>query len=298
MFRYGLPLSISTILTGFLIQFYNFMMAIYITDFMIGNYQAAVRFTVLITFFTVPIATVLFPAFSKLNPEKELETLRTIFQSSIKYASLLTIPATAAIMVLSTPLVFTLFGEEYSHAPLFLTLYAISYLYTALGNLSLGNFLNGQGKTIITMRLTLITLATGLPLGFLLIPRFGITGLIISTLVSGLPSLATGLWWIRKHFGVTVDWKSSTKILAASAAAAIITQLILSQLHTLRWISLIVGGTIFSISYLITTPLIRAVNTDDIKNLRQMLSELGPLSHILNLPLNLIEKLTIIFQKT
>jgi len=298
MFRYGLPLSISTILAGLLVQFYNFMMAIYCTDFMIGNYQAAVRFTVLITFFTTPIATVLFPAFSKLNPEKEMETLRTIFQYSIKYASLLTIPATAAIMVLSTPLVFTLFGERYTHAPLFLTLYGISFLYTALGNLSLGNFLNGQGKTMVTMRLTLITLASGLPLSFLLIPRFGITGLIITILVSRVPSLAIGLWWVRKHFGVTVDWWSSTKILAASATAAIITQLTLSQLHTFEWVSLIVGGTIFLISYLIATPLTRAVNTDDIKNLRQMLSELGPLSHLFNLPLNLIEKLTTTSQKT
>ena len=298
MFRYGFPLSITTILGGFLLQFFNFMIAIYCTDFMIGNYQAAVRFTVLITFFTTPIATVLFPAFSKLNPEKEMKTLRTIFQSSVKYASLLTIPATAAIMVLSTPLVFTLFGEKYTHAPLFLTLYAISYLYTALGNLSLGNFLNGQGKTMVTMKLTLITLATGIPLSFLLIPRFGITGLIITTLVSGLPTLATGLWWIRKHFGVTVDWKSSTKILAASATAAIITQLVLSQLPTPDWISMIIGGTIFFGTYLIAAPLIRAVNTDDITNLKQMLSGLGPLSHLFNLPLNLIEKLTTTFQKT
>jgi len=265
---------------------------------MIGNYQAAVRFTVLITFFTMPIATVLFPAFSKLNPEKEIKTLRTIFQSSVKYASLLTIPATAAIMVLSKPLVFTLFGEQYTSTPLFLTLYAISYLYTALGNLSLGNLLNGQGKTMVTLKLTLITLATGLPLSFLLIPRFGITGLIITTLVHGLPTLATGLWWIRKHFGVTVDWKSSTKILAASAAAAIITQLILFQLPTPDWISLIIGGIIFFGTYLIAAPLIRAVNTDDIENLKQMLSGLGPLSHVFDIPLNLIEKLTTTFQKT
>jgi len=75
-------------------------------------------------------------------------------------------------MALSKPLLFTVFGERYSYAPLFLTLYAISFLYTALGNLSLGNFLSGQGKTIFNMKLTFITLAIGVPLGFLLIPRF------------------------------------------------------------------------------------------------------------------------------
>jgi len=298
MIRYGLPLSISRILNGALTQFLNFMMAIYCTNLMIGNYQAAVGFVVLITFLTTPIATVLFPAFSKLNPEKEMKTLRTIFQSSVKYASLLTIPATTAIMVLSKPLLLILFGEEYTYAPLFLTLYAISYLYTALGNLSLENFLKGQGKTLITMKLTLITLAIGFPLSFLLIPRFGITGLIAITLVSGLPSLATGLWWAKKHSGVRVDWGSSAKILAASATAAVITHLTLYQLNSYDWIDLVVGGTTFLFTYLITTPLIRAVTIGDINNLRQMFSELGPFSHLFGILLNLIEKLVKISQKT
>ena len=298
MFKYGLPLSVSAILGGFLGQFYNFMIAIYCTNLMIGNYSAAVNFAALITFFSAPIATVLFPAFSKLNPEKETETLRIVFQSSIKYAALLVIPATAAIMVLSKPLVFTLFSEKYTHTPLFLTLCAISYLYTGLGSLTLGNFLNGQGKTKVTMKLTLITISIGLPLSIILIPRFGIAGLILATLVAGIPSLTTGLLWVKKHFGFTVDWASSTKIFLASATAAATTHIILSQLGSHHWIKLIIGGTIFLITYLTTTPLIRAVNQTDINNLREMLSDLGPLSHIFNLPLNIMEKLILTSQKT
>jgi O-antigen/teichoic acid export membrane protein len=297
MFRYGLPLSVSAILGGVLVQFYNFMMVINCTDLMIGNYQAAMNFLVLITFFQIPVTTVLFPAFSKLNPEKEMETLRIVFQSSVKYASLLIVPPTTVIMVLSKPLLFTVFGEKYSYAPLFLSLTAIIYLYTVLGNLTLGNFLSGQGKTTLIMELTLITLAIGFPLGFLLIPKFGITGLIAATLVSKLPNMAAGLWWARKHFGVTVDWSSSTKILAASATAGVITHLILSQLSSQDWISLIVGGTTFLITYLTTISLIRAVNISDINNLRQMLVELGPLSYLFNIPLDFIEKLTIISKK-
>ena len=297
MLRYGLPLSVSTILSGFLAQFYNFLMVIYCSNSIIGNYSIALNFSVLITFFTTPIATVLFPAFSKLNAEKEKETLRTVFQSSVKYAALFTIPATTAIIVLSEPLVFTLFGQKYSHAPLFLTLYAVNFLYTGLGSLSLGNFLNGQGKTKFTLKLTLLTISIGLPLSTILIPKFGITGLIATTLVAGIPSLVTGIWWIKKHFAVTVDWTSSTKIFLASATAAAITHIILSQLSLHHWTKLIIGGTIFLITYLTTTPLVRAVNQTDIKNLREILSDLGPLSYIFNLPLNIMEKLVLISQK-
>ena len=291
MIRYGLPLSISTILQGVFIQFLNFMMAIYCTDLIIGNYQAAVSFTVLITFFTTPIVTILFPAFSKLNPENEIQTLRTIFQSSVKYASLLTIPATMAIMILSKPLVFTLFGEKYNHAPLFLTLYIIINLYTALGSLSLRNFLKGQGKTMVTMKLAFMTIAFGFPIGFLLISTFGILGLIATTLVSSLPSLATGLWWSKKHFGVTVDWFSSIKILTASATTGVVTHLILLQLNLPDWTNLIIGAVAFLMIYLTITPLIGAVNINDINNLREMLSGFGPASRLFNLLLIFIEKL-------
>lgn len=295
MFKYGLPLSVSTILSGFLLQFYNFMMAIYCSDSAIGDFQAALNFTVLITFFTTPITTVLFPAFSKLKPEKEMETLRIVFQSSVKYAAMLTIPVTVMIMALSKPLVFAIVGTEWRDAPFFLSLYSVSFLYSGLGKLSLGNFLNGQGETKVTMKLALISLGLGLPLSLLLIPLFGITGLIVTTLVAGIPSLAVGLWWIRRHFGVTIDWASATRIFLASVVAGVITYIIISQLSFQHWVELFAGGITFSMVYLVAAPLIRAVDKNDVSNLREMLSDLGPLSHLFRIPLDIIEKLQTIF---
>jgi len=41
MLRYGVPLSISSNITGFLVQFYAFIMAIYCDDALIGNFQSS-----------------------------------------------------------------------------------------------------------------------------------------------------------------------------------------------------------------------------------------------------------------
>lgn len=291
MFRYGLPLSLSAILGGFLAQFYSFLMAIYCTDLLIGNYQVAVNFAVLITFFATPIATVLFPAFSKLNPLKEKEAVRNVFQFSVKYAALLVVPATALVMALSQPAVSTIFGEKYADAPIFLALYSIIYLYSAFGSLSLGNLLNGIGKTDVNLKLTIITLAAGLPLSLLLIPKLGIIGLIATTLIAGIPSLITGLWWIRKRLTVTVDWTSSAKILLASTIAAAATYTLTSQLPTPDWAKLIIGTATFLTICTTTTPLIGAINKTDVQNLREMVKELGPLSYVLTIPLHTMEKL-------
>jgi O-antigen/teichoic acid export membrane protein len=292
MLKYGLPLSAATILSGFLLQFYRFLIAIYCADAAIGNYQVAVNFSVLITFFATPISTVLFPTFSKLDLHKETETLRNVFQFSVKYAAFLVAPAAAALIALSEPAITTPFGQQYTEAPLYLTLVVVIYLYSAFGRVSLTALLNGLGKPHITLRLTLIGFATGLPLSLLLIPRLGILGLIATTLITPIPTLIIGLWWVKKHFTITIDWTASTKILVASMLAATITYLATSRLALPSWIKLVIGTAILLATYTITTPLMGAITKTDIQTLRQMLSELKPLYAILKHPLNIMEKLT------
>jgi len=298
MFRYGLPLSISAILSGFLAQFYIFLIAIYCTDLIIGNYQVALNFAVLVSFFVTPVTIILFPAFSKLDSQKEPETLRNVFQFSIKYATLLVVPAAFAVMALSQPAVSTLFGEKYEFTPLYLVLYLIAYLYTAFGNLSAGNLIKSQGKTEVNLKLTIITSIIGLILSLTLIPKFGILGLIATTLTAGIPSLILALWWIKKHYNATIDWASSAKILLASAIAAAITYAVISQLNLANWITLTLGALIYLTAYLITAPLIGAINKTDIQNLQEMLKGLGPLAPLFTLPLYLLERLTTTFQRS
>jgi O-antigen/teichoic acid export membrane protein len=291
MFKYGLPLSLSSILIGFLAQFYNFLIPIYATDLMIGNYSVATNFIVLISFFATPIATMMFPAFSKLEPQKEKETLQNVFQYSVKYSALIVVPVATAIIALSQPAVSTLFGEKYTEAPLFLTLLAISYLYAAFGSLSIGNLLNSQGETRLNLKLTLITIAIGFTLSIVLIPQFGITGLIATMLTSGLPSLIISIHWIRKHYTVTVDWTSSAKILLSSSVAAIVAYTLLSLLSFSSWMKLVIGLVVFLPTLLLGILLTRTIGKSDIDNLREMTSELGTLSKVVKPILNMIEKL-------
>jgi len=290
MFNYGLPLSIATIISGFQTQFYNFLLPIYVSADLIGNYGIASTFAVLITFFATPITTILFPAFSKLDAKKDRETLKNVFQFSIKYASLLVVPASAVVMVLATPGIGVLF-PSYKDAPLFLALLAIAYLFTAAGNLSIGNFLNGQGQTRFNLKLNVITSVIGFPLSIVLISQFGIIGLIITTITAGIPSLIISLFWLRKHYGVTVDWSASARIVLSTSVAAAITYVLIAQLAFSNWVALIVGATVFLCVFVFAILLTRAINRTDIKSLRDMLGGLGPLRRPINFFLIIIEKL-------
>jgi hypothetical protein len=74
------------------------------------------------------------------------------------------------------------------------------------------------------------------------------------------------------------------------------TTLLLSQLNFGYWISLYAGGIFFLAVYLVMAPMIRAVDKTDIIRLKQMLSGLGPFSYVFNIPLEVMEKLSGIFE--
>jgi O-antigen/teichoic acid export membrane protein len=293
LLKYGIPLSIGAILGGFLLQYYNLLLYIYVPDnALIGNFAIAQNFVVLITFFAVPVTTMLFPAFSKLDHHKDHETLKNVFQTSVKYASVLVVPVAAMVMVLARPAISTLFGNRYGEAPLFLALLSITYLYTIMGQLSIGSLINGQGQTTFNLIVAIITAAIGFPLGFILISSYGVIGLIATTLTSSVPGIVISLLFIKKRYKVSVHWESSAKILFSSAAAATLTYVLIAQLTALSsLIQLILGVAIFVPAYVMMAILTRTFNISDIRNLREMVSALGPLQGLLTKVLNLIEKL-------
>jgi O-antigen/teichoic acid export membrane protein len=291
MFRYGLPLSFSSIFNGFVTQFYNVLIVIYASNFLIGNYAVATNFSVLLTFFTMPIQTMLFPAFSKLDSSKDTDTLKIVFQSSVKYSSLLVIPPTVALIALANPAVSALFGAKYTSAPLFLALFVVNYVLTAFGVLSTGPLISGQGETVLYLKFAIVNTATGIALAILLVPPLGVVGLIITTIFDGVPALIISLYWIKKHYDATVDWASSAKILVSSAASGVLAYFAVSFVSLSSWPKLIIGLAVFTAGFLFCVTATRTLRKPDIDALRLMTSDLGPLSRIANKILRVLERL-------
>ena len=130
----------------------------------------------------------------------------------------------------------------------------------------------------------------GFPLSFVLVYLFGIIGLIVTTTVVGLPSLFLGLRYIKKNFGVSVDWVSSAKITFSSAAAGVSTYVVISLLPFSNPILLVSGVVVFVVAFLFFAVITQTLNKDDLTNVRQIANALGPLRKPLTFVVNLIEK--------
>ncbi len=292
MLKFGVPLAIGSILGGVLSQFYSFMMAKYIIDFaVIGSYKTAINFAVLLTFISMPISTVLFPAFSKINLSKEKEVLQKVFRLSVKYTAFLLVPLTILAMVISTPLIATIYGGKWLLAPSYLTMYVSINIFCVFGNIAAFSLLTAVGETKLLMKLFTLSLCIGVPLGFLLIPLLGIPGLILVNIVGGLPSMFIAVFKVSKRYGAKIDFRSSAKILVASLIAGLLTFLFLEIFGTFEALRLIVGTSLFITLYLLISPIIGAIDQTDISNLRTLISNFGFFAKLLRVPLKIMEKI-------
>ncbi len=313
MLMYGLPLTVSNIVIGVLPQIFAFVMAASAGAPMMGNYYAASYFAVLLTFISIPVSTALFPAFSKLNVKKDPELVRTVFASSVKYTSIILVPATMILMTLSVPLIGFLFPKDgifhsffvvnaalkFPDAPLFLTVTSMANLLVLFGNISVGTFQTGIGKTNQIMKQSIASLIVGLALATLLFfilnpivgPLLAVIGGIIGILIATLPNLVWALYWSWKNYGVKTDFRNSVKIFAAAVLASIVTYLFISVLSLPYFVILLSGFVVFTVVYLAVAPLMGAVNQTDIDNFKKMFSSMGLLAKILSFPLFFMQRM-------
>jgi stage V sporulation protein B len=312
MLDYGVPLTLSNIVVGVLPQIFAFFMALYASNSIMGNYYAATYFSVLVTFISFPISTALFPAFAKLKPENEPELVKTVFSSSVKYTAIFLVPVTMLLITLAVPLVNTLFPQDgilqtmfvvgaapkFPYAPLYLAASSIVNLFVLFGNVSLATFQIGIGKTRQIMKQSLLSLAISLPSSYFIITLFAsfgevyvVIGGIMAVMFSTLPGMIWGLIWLWKNYHVKADFKNSAKIFAASLTASISAYAFLTVFNAPYWILLLVGAVIFLAVYLVSAPLIGAVNRVDIDNLKLMISGLGIIAKVMDVPLLLMRKI-------
>jgi O-antigen/teichoic acid export membrane protein len=147
MLGYGLPPYAAAIMSVFLTQHQNIVLAHFASNVEVGNFGATWTFTTFMMILIYPITTAMFPMFSKMDPKDQRSDLSRGFVLAVKYTSLLMIPASVAVMVFSRNLIHLTFGSGYTLAPQYLVLLAALYLLTAISYLVIGNFLSRIADT-------------------------------------------------------------------------------------------------------------------------------------------------------
>jgi O-antigen/teichoic acid export membrane protein len=277
---YTIPLFLANLIGGGTGRFYDFLLSVNTSAEVIGNYSAAKSMSVLVQFFISPISTATFPLLSKLRPKDP--AFKLVYQNIIKYESMIIFPITFAIIALSDQFVDILYGPTYTQTSLYMQLFMLNFLFIGIGRIVNLNLLNSQRETKITFRVTLIQLILGVPMGFLLIPRYGVLGFIIIQLTAPKIGLLYSLIWIKRSYGIAPNFRDVAKLFISSIVGFLVCTLFLRFSSFGAWIELIAGGIIIMLSYLIMILASGALRKENLRDIQKLLGNYELLASIID----------------
>jgi putative peptidoglycan lipid II flippase len=179
--------------------------------------------------FSVAVATVLFPALSRMASSRDPAAMRRTVGSGMRQINLLLIPASAFMLVLPTPIVRLVFqrGEfnaESTHlVAIALFWFAFSLPFGGLNLLLTRTFFAVQRPWIPTS-LAAMNIVVDIVVSVALYKPLGIAGLILGTIIANI--VMTGLQFYRLRVGLNGRLEGAqttmitTRILVASALLA------------------------------------------------------------------------------
>jgi O-antigen/teichoic acid export membrane protein len=298
MMSYGTPLYASSLLAQIVTQYQTIVLAFFTSNAEIGSFRAAVNFGSLIGIFATPVATALFPAFSKLDLRTRKVDLESMFDHAVKYTTLLIVPVAVVIAALSRDFIRAVYGVAYASASTYLALYVATFLLSAIGSQAIGAFLNGVGKTKETLKITLVQLITFLPSAPFLAWLLGVSGVIIALILSTLVSISFGLWLAVHQYGMRVDLRASLRILLAATISAVplLPMILYSPLPS--YANAALGALIYAAAYLTLIPLLKALTRSDLQLLTPILKQIKPLQPLTDLIITYENQLLNITEKT
>lgn len=179
--------------------------------------------------FSVAVATVLFPALSRLAVRRDHDGLRALTGTGTRQIFLLLIPAAACTLVLAEPitrLVYQRGAFDAGSTDLVSTaLFWFSFSLPFAGaNLLLTRTFFSLQRPWVPTALGGATLLLNAAVALALYKPFGVGGIVFGTAVASAAMTAGQAWYLRRELGGTLQGRATldavTRILVASAALA------------------------------------------------------------------------------
>jgi O-antigen/teichoic acid export membrane protein len=281
LLNYGSPLYISALFLGIIPQLQSVILAIFTSDYDIGNFKASLNFVILLSTVTMAITTSLFSAFSKFD--KNSEKVKTFFALSMKYVSLFVVPSALLMIILSEEIIQIVYGTSFASASTYLSLHATVFLLIGLGYQVQQSLFNGLGETRETLKISLIQFVFFMFLAPYLTGALGVTGLITSILTSTIVATVYGAYRAKSKCKVEFNYKSLIRVYSLALVSATPAFLCRNFLPFPPAFKIIMASAVYLISYLTLLPLTHTITKPELKNMEPVIKKIGPLKPIANL---------------
>jgi len=181
--------------------------------------------------FSVAIATVLFPALSRLAARRDLDGLRALTANGMRQIFLLLIPAAAATLALSTPITRLIY-EHGAFGPSSTDLVSTALFWFAFSlpfsgvNLLLTRTFFSLQRPWITTGIAALNLGVNVIVSVALYEPFGIAGIVVGTAASSAAMTLAQLHFLRRELHGRLEGRETllgvTRMTAAAALLSVV----------------------------------------------------------------------------
>lgn len=217
LLRFSVPIAMVALCTELLSWTDTIMLGLLRPAAEVGIYGSAMRVAVIAGMFTASFCALFVPTISDLYNRKEMQQLGFLYKAVGKWIFLATLPV-FFVVALVAPDLMLLFGPAFVPGSSSLVILALGQLVAALGGaVSFMLMMSGRQKLILADAIFACVL--NLALNAALIPRFGMAGAAISTVVSITAFNVVALVLVWRTMGMQPYHWGYAKILLAGVAA-------------------------------------------------------------------------------
>ena len=228
LFKFGINMLGANIVYFFAENMIGLLTGRYLGKEIMGLFNIAFNLAVVpATKIQSVITSVLMPGFSKL--QYQVGKFRNNYKKALHYTSLMFMPFMFMLMAISHNLITTFYGSKWSEAGKILAFLAVVGLLRGLSHI-FRSALIAKGNSRVIFISTIIELVASLPIMYLLLPSYGIYGLIIGYLTGAF----SGWLYTAFYYNKAVEHKYAA--FQALKPALIISVLIFIPVYSINFL--------------------------------------------------------------
>jgi len=213
---FGLPIVPSNISSWVVQSSDRYLIGYFLGAVFVGYYAPGYTLGCIVSLFVAPLGFVLPVVLSKFYDENKMDKVKTYFEYSLKYFLMFAIPSAFGLSILSKQLLTILSTPEIASQGYLVTPFVVLSILLYGTYAIISQIIVLVKKTKIIGTIWIIAAITNFGLNLIFIPKIGILGAAITTLLAYFLAFLLTWHYSFQNFKFDIGWKFILKSLSAS----------------------------------------------------------------------------------
>ncbi|NUC70864.1 flippase [Haloterrigena sp. SYSU A558-1] len=197
LLTFSVPLAVSGAMSMVLSDIDTYFLTFYSNVGSVGVYHVIYPIATILTSFLEAFAFLTIPLISRHHSKDDFRGMRHLYKTVVKWTVALSLPTFLVFVLEPSTVISSTFGAEYAEGGTALAVLSVGFFIHGFAGPSLAA-LTSMGHNRLVMYDTIIVAAVNVVLNFFLVPKYGLLGAAVATMLSYFVSNALGVVQLYK----------------------------------------------------------------------------------------------------